>query len=131
MLKDTRELDVEVAKKILKLHVWYDAVQNDWLCFHPAQPTRIVALPQYSTNSDHAYVIVNKIQQSGFFCQAGSETNGDELVWRAAFYKAGGKKVMSYGPTLAHAICLAALSLLNVAPNEPTPKKRCRVDNFP
>ena len=125
MVKPGRDLDVEVAKKILKLQVWFDHDKQEWLCYHPAQKEQVVVLPQYSTNSDHAYTIVHELQKHGFQCHVGSDMEhggtGD-IGFRSTFFKKTDKKVKAvYGKSLSHAICLAALQLLK---REPKPEEK-------
>lgn len=117
MVKPGRDLDVEVAKKILKLQVWFDHNKQEWLCYHPSQKDRVVVLPHYSMDSAQAYTIVHALQQHGFQCHVGSDMERDENGepgFRSTFFKKTDKKVKAvYGKNLAHAICLAALQLLS------------------
>lgn len=115
MVKTNRELDVEVAKKVLKLNVWFDNVKNDWYCFHPNKPDHIVILPKYSTEPDYAYVIVKQLQNFGYFCNIGSNTENETIVWRATFYKTKKSQTPVSGDSLPQAICLAALALFDTS----------------
>lgn len=105
-----RELDVEVAKKVLKLQVWFDHIKNEWYCYNFNNKDRIVVLPRYSENSDHAYVIVNTLQTLGLTCHVGSVLDDGNVKWRATFFKrSDATAVAVYGDTMAQAICFAAL----------------------
>ena len=131
MVKPGRDLDVEVAKKILKLQVWFDQNKNDWLCYHPAQRDRTVVLPTYSTNSDHAYVIVNVLQNQGIHCHVGSVVQDGKVVWRSTFFRKTDKSARTvYGESMAHAICLAALNLIKPSKKKEKPE-RAEVIKFP
>ena len=114
MVKSGRNLDVEVAKKVLKLQVWFDHEKNEWLCYHPVQKDKVVVLPNYSTDSTHAYGIMHELQNNGFYCHVGSIIKDGEPIFRSTFCKTGDKSNKTcYGESLAHAICLAAIKLYN------------------
>jgi hypothetical protein len=113
MVTSERELDIAVAKKLLGLYVWFDTKRQDWSCFHTSQKNRIVILPKFSTNIDHAYRIVNFLQRSGYFCHVGSTIKDDKIVWRACFFTVlDEQRKELVGSTLPYAICLAALATL-------------------
>lgn len=131
MVKSGRDLDVEVAKKILKLQVWFDQKKHDWLCYHPAQKDRVLILPKYSDDSDQAYVIVNALQKAGLHCHVGSVVKDGEVKWRSTFFRKGQKVAQTvYGDSLPQAICLAALKLVNKQPESEKPKA-AKVIEFP
>lgn len=130
-LKSGRDLDLEIAKKVIKLQVWFDTERNDWLCCNPKRKDHVVVLPFYSTNSEHAYAIVNTLQNQGFFCHVGSVVRDGKTSWRATFFKKSDKHATAiYGDTLAHAICLAALDLLGYTGTE-DPTSNGKVIQFP
>lgn len=131
MINPGRDLDVEVAKKVLKLQVWYDQERGDWLCYHPSQPDRVVLLPKYSDDTDLAYVIVNSLQNQGLYCHVGSTVKDGQPAWRSTFFRKGAKKAKAtYGETLPHAICLAALKAISEKPESAVPTS-AQIIKFP
>jgi len=109
------DLDVEIARRVLGFKVWLDEKSNKWSCLDPNIPNYRVALPQYSTNTDHAYRIVNKIQEQGLVCHFGSTPIDDMIQWRSTVFDKSLPNIKwqsSTGMTLAHAICLASLANL-------------------
>lgn len=109
------DLDVEVAKRVLGLKVWWDEGKQQWLCCDPRLPDHRVPMPQYSTNTDHSYRLVHHFQEKGLSCHFGSTPIGDTIQWRATVFDRTENNVRytpSNGDTLAHAICLAALEHL-------------------
>lgn len=113
MFAPGRDLDREMAVQLLGLKVDWDFENLDWVFIDRAtknwQP-----LPHFSTDTNDSYIIINFLQTKGYYNQVGSTTGGERPVWRASFFTRTDKVIVQQtGETLAHAVCIAALELLN------------------
>jgi hypothetical protein len=107
-----RELDKAVAIEVLDLHVEWDFNEENW-CFIDKATKKPVPLPGFSTDTNHAYTIIHFLQTKGYYNNVGSTSGGSKPIWRSTFYKQDDPlAVQANGESLPHAVCLAALHLV-------------------
>lgn len=112
VIQPGRKLDAEIAKKVFKFFTVFDTKLDDFHLVRQDNSKRN-PLPNYSTNTDAAYKVVNHYQNIGLYCNVGSTIKDGENYWRAVFYKNKNAQLQqAVGETLAHAICLAALDVI-------------------
>lgn len=105
-----RTLDVEIAKGVLGLSVWWDNEKKKWMCFDRRIPDHRVPVPKYSTNTDRAHRVVLEFKNRGYVVHISSKLKNNTIIWKAVFFKKDEERPKpSKGETLAHAICLAGL----------------------
>ena len=103
-----RDLDIAVAQQVCKLMVMLD---HDAGKHRVISPRRKVSapLPFYSTQTEHAYLVTNLLQASGFYCHVRSPKGSG--VFRVAFYRNPGERFEAESDSLPHAIAVAALKV--------------------
>lgn len=117
-----RTLDVEIAKSVLGLSVWWDSEKKKWMCFDRRIPDHRVPVPKYSTNTDRAHRIVMEFQNRGYMVHISSKLGDNMIIWKAVFFQKDNERPKAArGETLAHAICLAGLAARS-KPNIPNSK---------
>lgn len=108
-----KDLDIEVARKVFRHVVMYDANGNARV--RDLKLGRFVDVPPYSTETDSAYKILSHFQHLGFRAEVGSSMKDNYLVWTAKITRANDPDwgVLTQAGTLAHAVSLAGLALTN------------------
>jgi len=127
------DLDVEIARDVLKFNVWQDEETEIWLCFDPRVPDHRVPVPKYSTDTDHAYRIVHEFQNRGYMIHFGSSVIDEIILWKVTIFVKDSEQKQeltpTIGETLPHAICLAALDVLG--PKEEPEVSKLHIVDFP
>lgn len=113
---DNREIDKQIAEKImgwkdLTLCEGGDDYPADIYGTDPEGTERIILYKNYSTRPDHAFEVVEKMKELGWYLNGLHALEGHDVGWEAVFESAGDIKFESAG-TPAMAICLAALETI-------------------
>lgn len=113
MINAGKELDAEVAKKVLHYVVIVDTSSGEVYTVN-AKTKQKRKIENFSTNVDDAYLLVNHLSTKGFLCNVRSQVNDNgELQWFAGFFRSTDSKINVYqGKSLPHAVCIAALKLV-------------------
>jgi hypothetical protein len=103
------ELDSRVARNIFGYVVIIDTQLNE--SYIMGLDRKPLPVPQYSTDTETAQLIVEMLKKHGFSLAARNKQVNGEYQWVASFSRDDGRSYLaSYGNTLPAAICAAGLS---------------------
>ena len=107
---NNRDIDVIIAKKIFSHIVIIE--KNVYKSIDLKNKTRGI-LPNYSSNLEHTYFLVNHLQYNGYSCKNGQyfDENGDSVYKCILENVHKNKRSEEIGDTLEKSICLAAIKL--------------------
>lgn len=106
----SRNLDAEIAKKVLKIFVIIDDA-GEYQVVSPRTKNRGL-LPYYSTRTEDAHMLIEALQYKGYYCKLGSIQVDGDTIYRCGFSTLSDNGYTAESNTMPHAVALAALQLV-------------------
>lgn len=111
MMKSGKELDAEIARKVLHYIVIVDASTGEHYTVHASNGTKR-PIEKFSTVVDEAYKVINYLSGKGYLCNVRNQVNEQGVLeWFAGFFAPNETIKLFKGKSLPHAVCIAALDL--------------------